>query len=116
MSDEDLHAYQRVLDRDPKAPLARRSLCDISGIDDVGITSSGVREAVRIELARNSQWVLRKQAIVAARDVVFGLGRMYELMAEALPWEIRVFRGAVEARRWLEQEERKEPGRSVAST
>ena len=69
-----------------------------------------------MDLSRKPQWLLSKKAIVATRDVVFGLARMYELMGDALPWETRVFRSALDARRWLEREESKTSGRSAAST
>lgn len=105
VSDEDLHAYHRVLARDHDATLARRYYCDLSDIDETGITVPGLREAVRINRTTRSGWLLRKQAILARRDVVFGLARMYELMADPLPWELRVFRTATEAQRWLALED-----------
>ena len=42
-----------------------------------------------------------KIAIVASKDVEFGMARMVELLADESPTEIRVFRAVGEAESWL---------------
>ena len=42
-----------------------------------------------------------RTAIVASRVVDFGISRMFEAHAAALPFEVKVFRKSDEARRWL---------------
>ncbi len=39
--------------------------------------------------------------MVAEKDVSFGMARMYEMLREAEPDQIKVFRDMAEARRWL---------------
>lgn len=42
-----------------------------------------------------------KSAIVADSDLAFGMSRMYEQLADQLPYEIMVFRTLEEAEKWL---------------
>ena len=42
-----------------------------------------------------------RRAIVAEKDVNFGMARMYEMYGEADPSQVIVFRDMAEARRWL---------------
>ncbi len=42
-----------------------------------------------------------KVAVVAPRDLSFGLARMYEALADAIPWDFTVFRNTDTALAWL---------------
>ncbi len=42
-----------------------------------------------------------RRAIVADKDITFGMARMYEVFREDAPEEIKLFRDIAEARRWL---------------
>ena len=48
-----------------------------------------------------------RRAIVAEKDVNFGMARMYEKYGEADPSQVMVFRDMAEARRWLGLDEAK---------
>jgi hypothetical protein len=45
-----------------------------------------------------------KTAIIVDQDFMYGLARMFETLAEPLPYEIRVFRDDANARDWLQEE------------
>ncbi len=40
-------------------------------------------------------------AVVAEKDIGFGMMRMYEVLSEFEPGQFKVFRDMTEARRWL---------------
>jgi hypothetical protein len=40
-------------------------------------------------------------AVVAERDLEYGLSRMWEVLCDDVAWEIRVFRRSEEARNWI---------------
>lgn len=42
-------------------------------------------------------------AVVAPNDLEFGLSRMWQILSDETPWEIRVFRGGEEARMWIRE-------------
>ncbi len=46
-----------------------------------------------------------KTAILVGRESDYGMGRMYELLAEKMPRELRVFRSKREAIEWLTLED-----------
>jgi len=54
-----------------------------------------------------------KSALVTARNVDFGLSRMYEAYGHGLPLTVRVFRNIDKAREWLSPPIRKEKQANV---
>lgn len=46
----------------------------------------------------------RKTAIVVDQDVTYGLTRMFQILADDLPYEIEIFRSFREAQQWIENE------------
>lgn len=75
-------------------------------LDWAAITSAPTAE--EIEGATQCMSVLKKAvefrycAVVARRDALYGLARMWAVLVEPYFAEIRVFRSAAEAEQWLE--------------
>jgi hypothetical protein len=69
------------------------------------VTPEGMHAAVGLEqvLADPAQepWSI---AIIAPKDDVFWLGRLYEVLRAGSPWTVRVFRNAVDAEEWLQRQ------------
>jgi hypothetical protein len=78
--------------RDPYSALPL-GLFDLSDVTALGISSDSVRHAARrVAEHVNSRLKEGKLAIVAPRDVLFGMARMYEILRNESPVEVRVFR------------------------
>ncbi len=97
LTDSDLIEFQKRLRDDPEFEPDLRQLADCRAIDEIGVTSQGVEEAS--SRSPFSQGSLR--AIVVSSDEAFGMARMFENLRHEARDEIRVFREAEEARRWL---------------
>ena len=52
----------------------------------------------------HSKLLHRKTAIVVDQDVTYGLTRMFQILADDLPYEIEIFRTYREAQQWIENE------------
>jgi len=81
----------------------------VSGIVDtrrptaLNVTSDAVRQMTRLAETRDDVFEGSRWAFVATLDVVFGMARMYEIMRDQAPYEIRVFREMEVARKWFEE-------------
>jgi hypothetical protein len=90
----------RELGRDASLPARLDVLLDLTGMRS--IPESDQLRSVAGEVER-----LRERvgwgccAIVASRDVLFGMSRMFQVFAEEHFAESNVFRGCEEAERWL---------------
>jgi hypothetical protein len=87
----------------PEISLLPLALLDLTGVEGTSFPSDFVRVAARKAVGEIDPGLTvpdPKMAIVATRDELFGLGRMYGLLREGRV-EINVFRGLVEAERWL---------------
>jgi hypothetical protein len=78
-------------------------LFDLSDVTIVDVAAGSVREAARrAEQYVDSRLEGGKLAIIAPRDLLFGMARMYEILRGDSPVEVRVFRERDEAESWLE--------------
>jgi hypothetical protein len=97
LTDSDVLGFEQKLQDDPEFEPDFRQLADCRAIDEVGVTREGVEEASsRSPFSRGS-----RRALVVGSDVAFGMARMFENLRHETRDEIRVFREAEEARRWL---------------
>ena len=81
---------------------ATRSLFDMRDAAPGGLSAPEMESLVGLIRSLRSDRAPSRWAILAARDVHFGLARMFEAYASNLPVEIRVFRDPEEAVAWLE--------------
>ena len=77
-------------------------LVDMRGVDRLEVSSASVRRLVEMFTPLDHGEVVTRLAIVAPRDDVFGMARMYEILRSDAPEQIRVFRDRPEAERWLQ--------------
>jgi hypothetical protein len=73
------------------------------------VTADDVRRLVEVD--KNLMKLIPRSwiAIVAPKDELFGLSRMWEMMVGAPGWETRVFRSRPEADAWLSQVRKSNP-------
>ena len=76
-------------------------LCDLSDVENVDVTYGDLKAVVEWAMGRAERFGRSKVAVVASEPVVFGVTRMYSVLAQELPTEIRVFRTREDAMRWL---------------
>ena len=105
---QDVIDHFRALEQDPQCPERPDVLLDLSEVDSLPEThelSIVVRELKRI----CAKIRFDACAILASRDALFGMLRMFEALAEECFRVTRTFRIASEAEAWLvsQQSERK---------
>jgi hypothetical protein len=96
----DVLEHFRTLRRDPACAGYLDVLLDVSDADAIPATAQ--LGAVATELAAVRAKVhFGACAIVATRDAMFGMMRMFEVLASGYFDAIHVFRGSIEAESWL---------------
>jgi len=98
VTDDDLLGHRQQLESDPDFDPAFAQLIDCRGVTEVALDSRTIRSIATPSVYAPGA----KRAIVATRDAVYGLARMYERIRGGESDEVRVFRDIEEARRWLE--------------
>ena len=99
---EEVVAHFRSLEADPRVPDRLDVVLDFSELtafpdhDQVHCVAREVRQ-LRTKIA----W--RNLAIVAPRDLAFGIARMFEMISEPSFRATMVFRRLADAERWIEQ-------------
>jgi hypothetical protein len=96
---EEVVAHFRELERDPECREPLDVLLDLSRVDS--LPSARQIRAVALELKTIQHVRLDTCAIVAVRDALYGMLRMFEVMAQGYFRAIRVFRATAEAEVWL---------------
>jgi hypothetical protein len=103
ISDRDLFDVFDRLYSDPGHRVGMDELSDLRGVRSVEVTARGLQDlAARTSLKLDHVRQSWRVAVVAPMDVVFGLGRMYELLREGSPERVMVFRDLPAAEQWLE--------------
>jgi hypothetical protein len=97
VTDADLRDHQRTVLADPEFDPRFDQIWDLQQVEDVDVSN----EALRSLAESRSYSSESKRAIVAPRDVVYGMARMFEMLHEEAPETFRVFRTDREARAWL---------------
>lgn len=75
-------------------------LWDFRGASLSGITAEGL-ESVAIFIKRHTGLLAKRTAFVVGRDMEYGVLRMWESYAAAVPQERRIFRNPASALEWL---------------
>ncbi len=96
---EDISGQVEGFKTDPAFQPSFNHLIDTRGTTRFDLSSEGMR-AVSMHSIFNEK---SRRAIVAEKDDMFGVARMYQLLREVheKPDQVRVFRITAEARRWL---------------
>ena len=103
VTDDDLLGHMeelRVLFNDGTLDSRWRQVADFSGTESyAGISAEGIRR-----LAKQNPWPLGSwRALIAPSDVIFGFGRMYQLVGEEKGDFVGVVRSEEEALTWISQ-------------
>ena len=78
------------------------AICDFSEVTQIELTSDDVKTIAEIDV-RLSAWAPDVVvAVIAPRDAVYGMSRIWEVLAEPTGWPIGIFRRAVDAERWVQ--------------
>ncbi len=108
LNKRDLFAYQDGIASQP-ALAGYDEIFDatqVEGLVDIDLDS--LKKLARVAASSDVADKFSKFVIVAARDLHFGLGRMYESFRECVPQsnrELAAFHSREEAERWLEAKE-----------
>ncbi len=81
-------------------PPDTRTLWDLRELDFRTIDSLMEKRLINIR-RRYPERGRARLAFIVAGDLAFGMGRMYEILSEDLPQEIRLFRKYSEGENWL---------------
>lgn len=97
VTDADLRAHQKSLLADPGFDPGFSQIWDFQGVEEVQVSNGTLKELA----ASRSFSAESRRAVVAPRDLVFGMARMFEMLHQQAPEAFRVFRTSEEARAWL---------------
>ena len=97
VTDRDFLAHARALTADPRSARNFHQLADLRGITDAQLTSSGIRELVRL----NPFGAGARRAVVVTNNVAFGMAPMYQILSDESPDELQIFRKMDNALQWL---------------
>jgi hypothetical protein len=101
--DELSEELRRIYDSDGFQP-DQSSLWDLREADVTSFTKEQIASIVEIVRDRWATQGTARSALVVAREVAFGLARMYELQLDAQPADrVRVFYDYEEAESWLQE-------------
>jgi len=79
----------------------KKEIVDGRGITKLFFTARDQQQFIDLISQQTEKLRGRQVAMVAAKDVVFGMFRMFEMQREDLDYEIRVFKDYDEAVTWL---------------
>ena len=80
----------------------RRTLALFDEVTKMEVSAEDVRRLIEVDKSLMELIPLTTIAIVAPKDELLGLSRMWEMMVGVPGWETRVFRSRSEAESWLQ--------------
>lgn len=102
ISDEEFFAFYKGLYKNNTPLLSMNHLVDLREADSKSRTSYILRKLAEFLISSfKALTTYPKVAVVAPKDISFGLARMYEAFASNIPWEFTVFRSIDAALTWL---------------
>ncbi len=95
--------FYQELEVDPKLHPGMLKLYDFRGADVTDVSAQDMEEINRrvIEIDEKKGAGQRRVAVLATRDVTFGLGRMFQAIGDEIRASIHVTRDAEEAKEWV---------------
>ena len=101
ISEEELLDHMNRLSADHGLAPTCVELVDLSRVEQVKASSGSIEKAAEFRRSYGEKTRVTKTAIVATSDYIFGLARMYEILAEETNHTTRVFRDMSQAKEWL---------------
>lgn len=100
--EEFVQLYQTMLYDDEYA-LGTNELADLRVAESLNLSAVALRRVEEITRQRyGDSGKSFRTAIIAPRDSLYGIGRMYEVFAEEGPENVKVCRDPLEALQWLD--------------
>jgi hypothetical protein len=98
VTDDELLVIQRELRDDPRFRPDLNTLVDATEVTVAKLTANGLREAGQASPFGAGS---RRALVAQAGGVVYGMARMFEMLADLEPVTTRVFDNLAEAKAWL---------------
>ena len=106
LTDEELFGAYGALLEMPDYDYGADDLVDFRTVTRMDVTSEGLRRLMALFAEADELGNRTRLAIIAPRDVTYGVARMYQLMrGDDVPEEIAVFRDYDEGVRWLDRKD-----------
>ncbi len=105
VTDVDLSEHVACIVHDPAITAPVRELVDLSAAERVDFSAARLQQLAAAAASHGDRFAGMRTAVVAPTDASFGLGRMYELLADSLasPITVAVFRTTEQAEAWLQE-------------
>jgi hypothetical protein len=101
VSGDDLVIYYSRLRAHPDFRSNLNEIFDLSDVTDAAVDAEDVRRLSGVTEEFTRHGVTVRVAIVAPRDLEFGLARMYEMLQSQSLNDVRVFRDRADAEGWI---------------
>lgn len=103
LTDDDLKGFAEELAADPRIKTGLRELVDCRAVDSVKGSTDVLGYIIHINISNRHKYEGKRIAIVAPRELLFGLSKYFEVIShiDNAPFRIEVFRTISEAREWL---------------
>lgn len=100
-TDEDLRSSREEVYSNPAFAKLRYQIVDATNVDNLLITAECMQELAATDVRVGHQNPDLRVCIVAPRDVLYGMARMYGSLADDSPWALGIFETLEEARAWV---------------
>ena len=97
LTDDDLRGHQKRILADPAFDPSFNQVWDLREVTEVSVSNRALQDLA----AARSFSPGAKRAMVAPSDILYGMARMFQLMHDAAPEQVRVFREIAEAEDWI---------------
>ena len=103
LTDDDLKGFAEALAADPRIKPGLRELVDCRAVDSVKGSTDALGYIIHININNRKKFEGKRIAIVAPRELLFGLSKYFEVIShiDNAPFRIEVCRTVSEAREWL---------------
>jgi hypothetical protein len=98
---DELVAYYHRLRSHPDFRSSLNEIFDLTDVTEANVDGADVRRLSGVTEEFTVRGVAVKVAIIAPRDLEFGLARMYEMLQSRSRNDVRVFRDRAEAEGWI---------------
>ena len=89
----------------------KNALWDLTAVSEINLTSEEIEQIASYQQRQKSAIRIEgKTAIVASKDLIYGLGRMFQSLSEMnrVPFAVMIFRTMEEAEAWLANKDTEE--------
>jgi hypothetical protein len=103
LTDDDLKGFAEEMAADPRIKPGLRELVDLRAVDSVKGSTDALGYIIHINITNRKKYEGKRIAIVASRELLFGLSKYFEVIShiDNAPFRLEVFRKLSEAKEWL---------------